>query len=200
VATTEVFNEYAQSLGDAWTVSYDPSNSNSPAYKELLLTANNNVYAPELGVVEELIQGMIGIIDEVGNGKIAEPFGTSLSTTDTSLVESQYSWNSLADFADNIQGVQNIFRGEFINGADKQGIIDFIAAADSELASRMNSQINDALSAIKAIKGEDNLPFRQAINDADARLRIQSAIESLSLVQTSFERDVLPLLTQWHAN
>jgi predicted lipoprotein len=200
MATAEVFNEYAHSLADAWTVSYDPSDSNSPAYKELLLTANNNVYASELGVVEELIQGMIGIIDEVGNGKIAEPFGTSLSTTDTSLVESQYSWNSLADFADNIQGVQNIFRGEFINGADKQGIIDFIAAADSELASRMNSQINDALSAIKAIKGEDNLPFRQAINDADARLRIQSAIESLSLVQTSFERDVLPLLTQWHAN
>jgi putative iron-regulated protein len=200
MATAEVFNEYAHSLADAWTVSYDPSDSNSPAYKELLLTANNNVYASELGVIEELIQGMIGIIDEVGNGKIAEPFGTSLSTTDTSLVESQYSWNSLADFADNIQGVQNIFRGEFINGADKQGIIDFIAAADSELASRMNNEINDALSAIKAIKGEDNLPFRQAINDADARLRIQSAIESLSLVQTSFERDVLPLLTQWHAN
>ena len=200
VATAEVFNEYAQSLADAWTVSYDPSDSNSPAYKELLLTANNNLYASELGVIEELIQGMIGIIDEVGNGKIAEPFGTSLSTTDTSLVESQYSWNSLADFADNIQGVQNIFRGEFINGANKQGIIDFIAAADSELASRMNSQINDALTAIKAIKGEHNLPFRQAINDADARLRIQSAIESLSLVQTSFERDVLPLLTQWHAS
>lgn len=200
VATAEVFNEYAQSLADAWTVSYDPSDSNSPAYKELLLTANNNVYASELGVIEELIQGMIGIIDEVGNGKIAEPFGTSLSTTDTSLVESQYSWNSLADFADNIQGVQNVFRGEFINGADKQGIIDFVAAADSELASRMNNQINDALTAIQAIKGEDNLPFRQAINDADARLRIQSAIESLSLVQTSFERDVLPLLAQWHAN
>ncbi|MBA6339528.1 iron-regulated protein A precursor [Colwellia sp. MB02u-10] len=200
VATAEVFNEYAQSLADAWTVSYDPSHSNSPAYKELLLTANNNVYASELGVIEELIQGMIGIIDEVGNGKIAEPFGTSLSTTDTSLVESQYSWNSLADFADNIQGVQNVFRGEFINGADKQGIIDFVAAADSELASRMNNQINDALTAIQAIKGEDNLPFRQAINDADARLRIQGAIESLSLVQTSFERDVLPLLAQWHAN
>ena len=200
VATAEVFNEYAQSLADAWTVSYDPSDSNSPAYKELLLTANNNVYASELGVIEELIQGMIGIIDEVGNGKIAEPFGTSLSTTDTSLVESQYSWNSLADFADNIQGVQNVFRGEFINGADKQGIIDFVAAADSELASRMNNQINDALTAIQAIKGEHNLPFRQAINDADARLRIQSAIESLSLVQTSFERDVLPLLAQWHAN
>jgi len=199
-ATAEVFNEYAQALADAWTVSYDPSNSNSPAYKDLLLTPNNDVYASQLGVVEELINGMLGIIDEVGNGKIAEPFGTSLTTTDTSLVESQYSWNSLADFADNIQGVQNVYRGEFINAADKQGIIDFIAAADAELASKIDNQINDAIRAIKAIAGDNNLPFRQAINDADARISIQSAIDSLSVVQASFEREVLPLLTRWQAS
>ena len=196
-ATAEVFTEYAKSLADAWTVSYDPSDSNSPAYKDLLLTPNNDVYASELGVVEELINGMIGIIDEVGNGKIAEPFGTNLTATDTSLVESQYSWNSLADFSDNIQGVQNVYRGEFVNGADKQGLIDFVNAADSELASKIDGQINDAITAIKAIAGDNNLPFRQAINDADARIRIQSAIDSLSLVQASFEADVLPLLSQW---
>lgn len=199
-ATAEVFNEYAQSLSDAWTVSYDPSDSNSPPYKDLLLTPNNDVYASELGVIEELINGMIGIIDEVGNGKIAEPFGTSLATTDTSLVESQYSWNSLADFSDNIHGVQNIYRGEFINGADKQGLIDFIAAANRTLATRVDTEINDAISAIKAIAGENDLPFRQAINDADARVRIQLAIDSLSKVQASFESDILPLLTQWQAS
>ena len=199
-ATAEVFTEYAKSLSDAWTVSYDPSDSNSPAYKDLLLTPNNDVYASELGVVEELINGMIGIIDEVGNGKIAEPFGTSLTTTDTSLVESQYSWNSLADFSDNIQGVQNVYRGEFVNGADKQGLIDFVNAADSELASKIDEQINDAITAIKAIAGDNNLPFRQAINDADARVRVQAAIDSLTLVQASFETDVLPLLSKWKAN
>lgn len=199
-ATAEVFTEYAKSLSDAWTVSYDPSDSNSPAYKDLLLTPNNDVYASELGVVEELINGMIGIIDEVGNGKIAEPFGTSLTTTDTSLVESQYSWNSLADFSDNIQGVQNVYRGEFVNGADKQGLIDFVNAADSELASKIDEQINNAITAIKAIAGDNNLPFRQAINDADARVRVQAAIDSLTLVQASFETDVLPLLSKWKAN
>jgi len=199
-ATAEVFTEYTKSLSDAWTVSYDPSDSNSPAYKDLLLTPNNDVYASELGVVEELINGMIGIIDEVGNGKIAEPFGTSLTTTDTSLVESQYSWNSLADFSDNIQGVQNVYRGEFVNGADKQGLIDFVNAADSELASKIDEQINDAITAIKAIAGDNNLPFRQAINDADARVRVQAAIDSLTLVQASFETDILPLLSKWKAN
>mgnify|MGYP000038245601 CR=1 FL=1 len=199
-ATAEVFTEYAKSLADAWTVSYDPSDSNSPAYKDLLLTPNNDVYSSELGVIEELINGMIGIIDEVGNGKIAEPFGTSLATTDTSLVESQYSWNSLADFSDNIQGVQNVYRGEFVNGADKQGIIDFVNAADPELASKIDGQINDAITAIKAIAGDNSLPFRQAINDADARIRVQAAIDSLTLVQTSFETDVLPLLSKWKSS
>ena len=103
----------------------------------------------------------------------------------------------MADFSDNIQGVQNVYRGEFVNGADKQGLIDFVNAADSELASKIDGQINDAITAIKAIAGDNNLPFRQAINDADARIRIQSAIDSLSLVQASFEADVLPLLSQW---
>ncbi|SEL45375.1 Predicted lipoprotein [Colwellia chukchiensis] len=200
VACAEVFSEYAQALADAWTVAYDANDSNSPAYKELLLSANNDVYASELGVIEELINGMIGIIDEVGNGKIAEPFGTNINTTDTSLVESQYSWNSLADFSDNIQGVQNVYRGEFAGAADKQGIIDFVGAADSALASKIDSQISDAITAINAIAGDNNLPFRQAINDADARIKIQAAIDALSLVQTSFEADVLPLLTKWQSS
>ncbi len=199
-ATAEVFKGYTDALENAWLVSYDPSNANAPAYKDLLLTPGNDVYASELGVIEELINGVIGIVDEVGNGKIAEPFGTSLATTDTSLVESQYSWNSLADFADNIQGVQNVFRGEAIGAADKAGLIDFIKAADSALASRIDTEINDAIVNIKAIAGEDDLPFRQAINNEAARVRIQTAIDALSTVQSSFETDVLPLLTKWQAS
>ena len=54
--------------------------------------------ASQLGVVEELINGMIGIVDEVGNGKIAEPFGSSIDNIDTTKVESQYSWNSSSRF------------------------------------------------------------------------------------------------------
>jgi len=196
-AAAEVFKSYAQTLFDAWTVANDPNDANSPAYKDLLLTANNDVYASQLGVVEELINGMIGIVDEVGNGKIAEPFGSSIDTIDTTKVESQYSWNSLADFIDNIRGVQNVYRGEFPEQADKMGLIDFVKAADVDVATRVDTEIADAIAAIKAIAGDSDLPFRQAINDVEARARIQVAIDALSTLQASLENDVLTKLQTW---
>jgi len=196
-AAAEVFKTYAQTLFDAWTVANDPNDTNSPAYKDLLLTANNDVYASQLGVVEELINGMIGIVDEVGNGKIAEPFGSSIDNIDTTKVESQYSWNSLADFTDNIRGVQNVYRGEFPEQADKMGLIDFVSAADADVATRVDTEIANAIAAIKAIAGDNDLPFRQAINDVDARVRIQAAIDALSTLQASLENDVLTKLQTW---
>jgi predicted lipoprotein len=196
-AAAEVFKSYTQTLFDAWTVANDPNIANSSAFKDLLLTPNNDVYASQLGVVEELINGMIGIVDEVGNGKISEPFGSSIENIDTTKVESQYSWNSLADFTDNIRGVQNVYRGEFSGQADKIGLIDFVIAADATVATRVDTEISDAIAAIVAIAGDNDLPFRQAINDADARLRIQSAIDALTTLQASLENDVLTKLQDW---
>lgn len=197
-ATVEVFKNHTQTLFDAWTVTNDPNVANSPAYKDLLLTANNDVYASQLGVVEELINGMIGIVNEVGTTKIATPFGSSIDNIDTSKVESQYSWNSLADFTDNIQGVHNVYRGEFLGQADKAGIIDFVTAADPVIAARVDTEIADAIAAIKAIAGENDLPFRQTINNADARVRIQTAIDALLILETSLENDVLTQLKEWN--
>jgi len=197
-ASAEVFNGYTKDLLNAWMVAQDPNDINSVAYKEFLLTPDNEIYSSQLGVVEELINGMIGIVDEVGNGKIAEPFGSSIDTTDTSLVESQYSWNSLTDFANNIEGVQNVYLGRTSTQSSADiGLIDFVSAADAEVATRISDEISKAIEAIKAIAGESNLPFRQAINDADARIRIQLAIDSLSTLQTSLENDVLTLLKDW---
>jgi len=197
-AAAEVFNGYTKSLLDAWVVAQDPNDANSVAYQELLLTPDNEVYSSQLGVIEELINGMIGIVDEVGNGKIAEPFGTSIDTTDTSLVESQYSWNSLTDFANNIEGVQNVYLGRTSTQSSADvGLIDFVRAADADVATRIDDEISNAITAIKAISGDNNLPFRQAINDAEARIRIQVAIDALSTLQTSLENDVLTLLTDW---
>ncbi|WP_281559871.1 imelysin family protein [Thalassomonas sp. RHCl1] len=200
VATAEVFQGYTQALYDAWTVTQDATDANSPAYQDLLLTPDNEVYASELGVVEELINGLIGIVDEVGNGKIAEPFGASIDATDTSLVESQYSWNSLADFSNNIRGVQNVYRGEFESNADEAGLIDFVTAADAALATRVDQEIAAAITAIDAIAGDNDMPFRQAINDADARIRIQAAVDALSTLQSALENDVLTLLNDWKLN
>jgi predicted lipoprotein len=198
VAVADVFKQHTQSLYDAWVVDYQSNDNTTMPYKTLVINANNTIYSSQLGVVEELVNGLIGIVDEVGNGKIAEPFGSDIDHVDTSLVESQYSWNSLADFSNNIQGVLNIYRGEFPDSTNKQGLIDFVATADSTLATRIENEIVMAIESIDAIKGESNLPFRQAIKNQEARQRIQIAIDKLSLLQASLNDEVLPLLSQWN--
>ncbi|MCL1122912.1 imelysin family protein [Shewanella surugensis] len=197
-ALAEVFRDYTASLADAWTVSYDAGNG--AAYADSLKTPgenNNTFYSSNLSVIQELVNGMIGIVDEVGNGKIADPFGESLAQADTSKVESQYSWNSLTDFSDNIKGVRNVYEGEFLGSSDKSGIVDFVTAADAKLAARISAEINEAILLIEAIAGSNDTPFRQAISDVDGRVRIQAAIDALSTLQTSLENDVIPLLSQW---
>jgi hypothetical protein len=49
---------------------------------------------PKRAVFEEIVNGMIGICDEVANGKMLDPFVAA----DPSLEESPYSQNSLTDF------------------------------------------------------------------------------------------------------
>ena len=67
------------------------------------------------------------------------------------------------------------------------------------IATRVDTEIADAIAAIKAIAGDNDLPFRQAINDADARVRIQTAIDALTTLQTSLENDVLTTVTRMAA-
>ncbi|MFT5234920.1 MAG: putative iron-regulated protein [Shewanella sp.] len=194
-----VFRDYTEVLDDAWQVSHDGKTA-SMAYGELFKTpgtTGNTFYSSQVGVIQELVNGLIGIVDEVGNGKIADPFGTTLAKADTSKVESQYSWNSLTDFSNNIIGVRNVYQGEFSGAADKQGIVDFVAAGDSVLASRVTAEIDDAIIKILAISGSNNMPFRQAISDVDGRVRVQTAVDSLTKLQASLESDVLPLLKKW---
>ena len=201
MAVAEVFRDYAVALDDAWQVSHNAQDANAKPYATLVKepgTDGNNFYSSELAVVEELINGLIGIVDEVGNGKIADPLGEDISSADTSKVESQYSWNSLADFADNIKGVRNVYQGEFSGGDDEPGLIDFVMAADAELATRISTEIDDAIISIQNIEGSTGMPFRQAILDEEGRQRVQVAVDSLTTLMTTFESDVLPLLSRWN--
>ncbi|QLE86766.1 MULTISPECIES: imelysin family protein [Shewanella] len=195
----EVFRDYTKTLDDAWQLSHDGQSGD--AYANLVKNPGadgNTFYASQVGVIEELINGMIGIVDEVGNGKIADPFGATINDADTSKVESQYSWNSLTDFSDNIIGVRNVYQGELTGQADKQGIVDFVAAADATLAARVGSEIDDAIIKIQAIAGTSDMPFRQAILDEAGRERVQTAVDALTTLQTTLESDVLPLLQDWN--
>lgn len=208
VALARAFEAQTQRLADAWTVDF---NGRGP-YAGLLETAGENtVYASRAAVVEELINGLITIADETSNAKMVEPFGPSISGYDTSLVESQYSWNSLTDFHNNFQSILNAYTGKLgydpatdsVSNADN-GLYAFVHAHDATLADRLLAEIIDAQQKIALIKGDGNpdtteingtaLPFREQIKDPAGRVLVQDAIDAGNTVLTTLETEVLPLV------
>ena len=91
----------------------------------------------------------LAICGEVGTAKIANPF----SAGDVSYVESPYSYNSIADFRDNIRSIRNVWLGSTDKTANKYSFHTFFASVKSET---MNNKVeNGYVSAIECIS---NMP------------------------------------------
>jgi uncharacterized iron-regulated protein len=136
--------------------------------------ADNDLYPSTQVAIEEMLEGMIGIADEVANNKIAQPFDQQ----DPNLVESQFSFNSLEDFQNNIISIRHVWQGSRTGAAADASLSARVAASDSQLNADVESAIDGALAALKAIPK----PFRTAIVDPAARARIlaaQAAIREL---------------------
>lgn len=211
VALVEAFKERTDSLEASWTTDFQ---GDGP-YADILKApgANNSIYLTDAAVMQELVEALIGIVDEVGNAKIGEALGTSVGNADTSKVESQYSWNSLTDFSNNIQSVMNIYTGKL--GFDWQtdgisdtnnGVYTFVLAHDSNLAMRVFKEIRTVQQQIALIKGDgDNTtteiglgaqPFRTQIKDPAGRALIGNAVDALGTLVDTLLDDVRPLVGQ----
>ena len=142
-----------------------------------------SIYPSQSSAIQELINGMIGIADEVANGKINDP----LSTGDVTLEESRFSSNSKTDFADNITSILNIYTGTY-NGVSGDGLKSFVAEFDATLATEVENDIHLAIDAINAIPGT----FTEAVISDQAA--VENAQQKIIDVKTHLENDVLPLL------
>ena len=148
VATTENLKAKTAQLRLAW----DSTGENFAA-EVANAGSSSQIYKSQKSAMQEMVNGMIVIADEVANGKISDPF----NERDTTLVESQFSFNSITDFQDNIRGIQNVYLGKFT--ADGQGLNTFIAGTDATLDSRFQTEVQAAIDAIGAIPD----PFRDSI-------------------------------------
>ncbi len=178
LATTEVLKVSTSQLRLAWAPEGENfSNTVASAGGE-----GNAVYRSQSAAVQEVVGGMIVIADEVANGKISDPYNEE----DTTLVESQFSFNSISDFQDNIRGIQNVYMGKF--KSDGQGLNEFVNGKDADLDTRFQSEVQKAIDTIGAIPD----PFRDSITDN--RSAIQAAIDAVSKVQLTLEQDIKPLV------
>ncbi len=191
VSTAEDIKFTAMELYEDWSEGDDP-------YGDRMKNAGedgNTVFPSKLSAIEQIIEGMSIILVEVGTGKIADP----LDKQDVELVESQFSFNSRADFAHDILGVLNAYKGCRVNALDNRlcsgtnkGLKDLVAVEDPSLAKRVEDEINAAIVAILAI----SQPFRDAITDLDQKDKIVTAQGAIDKVNDTLKGPVLTLLKQ----
>jgi len=155
------------------------------AYREVFVTAGagSTAYPSLTAAAQEILGGMSGICDEVANGKIADP----ADARDPDLVESQFSFNSIIDFQDNLRGVRNVYLGGVqLAGTQGRGLADVVAAVDPALDARFRAELDAAIAAIGAIPS----PFRTAIQDPANDAVIDDAQRAIRTVQASIDGDL----------
>ncbi|MDQ3369809.1 MAG: peptidase M75 [Myxococcota bacterium] len=172
-------------LAASWTTGFD----GLPAYREVLVTAGEGSTAyPSLGAAaQELLGGMSAICDEVANGKIADPY----DARDPNLVESQFSFNSIVDFQDNLRGVGNVYLGGVtLAGTAGRGLTVHVASLDPALDARVRSELETAVAAIGAIPA----PFRTAIQEPANDATIEAAQAAIRTLQATIDGDLSTLV------
>ncbi|MCB0413287.1 MAG: iron-regulated protein A precursor [Bdellovibrionales bacterium] len=193
LATSQVLAEDCQKLTNGWEAHHNPDVKDSLPYISYILNPglDNEFYSSEQAVVLELINGMIGIADEVANGKIADPLGGSIEQADTTAVESPFSWNSISDFTDNLKSIRMIYTGDREDHSGL-GIIDLLNEKNPLLAQQVLNQIDQAINKVQNIKGETQTPFREAILNPKGRQRVLEAQKAVNLLFETLDQQVLP--------
>ncbi len=87
----------------------------------------------------------VGIANEVGTAKIANPFAAA----DIAYVESPYSYNSITDFRDNIRSIRNVWLGSTNKTANQYSFHTFFASVNKESVNKSLEQTY--VSAIESI-------------------------------------------------
>ena len=136
-------------------------------------------YTSQENVVEEIIDGICTIAAEVAESKIESP---AAGGGNVDLVESQYSYNSLKDFTDNIYSIRNAYYGSMTGTVAAGSLATFVKTREdggTELHNDIVSAINNAIAKINAIQA----PFALHLNDA---ANISAAVEACSDVEQEF--------------
>ncbi len=186
VALTGELATNANTLAASWTDGID----GGEPYGDVFRGAGANSAYPSLAsAAQEIVEGMIGICDEVANGKIADPFDNQ----DPNLVESQFSFNSLADFTDNMRSVKNAFNGSVPDAETAgTGLASWVESRDADLAARINDLLDETIAAL----GEIPHPFRDAILDPAAEDAIVAAQAVINELRVVLEDDLIALVLE----
>lgn len=150
----------------------------------LLAGTSSSIYPSQIAAMQEGVNGMIGIADEVANGKIYDP----LSQQNVLLEESRFSSNSKTDFADNIRSIQNAYLGSTSGASATKSLSILVATQNASLDTKIRTQITAAIGSIEGIPGT----FTTAI--FDHQTEVQAAQTAVRDLLETLQSELLPFV------
>ncbi|MEO6667960.1 MAG: imelysin family protein [Ferruginibacter sp.] len=147
VSLSALLNTAAENLYSSW----DLAGGN---YATKFLTAGqsgNTTFTTKQAALLALVQGMVDICGEVGDGKMKEPYDAYPldPVYAAQIVESPFSGNSVTDFRNNITGAFNVYLGKF--NADGTGLEDLVKARNTALDIDLQQKFNSAIESFNVI-------------------------------------------------
>ncbi len=142
----------------------------------------STVYSTKQEIFMAIVGAMQSICEEVGQGKMKEPFDAK----DPKIVESPYSGNSTLDFKNNIIGLETVYLGR--NGS--AGITNLVRVKNKSLDNTIRSQITAAINSFANI----TMPFEQAI--LNQRSQVQQTMNAVNTLNETIEEQLIPFIQQ----
>lgn len=151
-------------------------------YGENMITAGmtgNTLYKTQLAAMEQILTSASDISDEVGNTKITDP----VNSGNVLDVESWYSWNSIADFTDNIRSVRNAYYGSLDGSVANNSMAAYINKVNSSLDSNVRKAIDNAINEISSMPA----PFRNHLTKAETQKAVDACNTLLDALDAAIE-------------
>ena len=141
--------------------------------------AGNSLYKTQLAAMEQILTGASDISDEVGNTKITDP----VNSGNVLDVESWYSWNSIADFTDNIRSVRNAYYGSLDGTVNDNSLATYMNKVNASLDSNVRSAIDNAIKEVSGMPA----PFRNHLSKSETQKAVDACNELLDALDTAIE-------------
>ncbi len=141
--------------------------------------AGNSLYKTQLAAMEQILTGASDISDEVGNTKITDP----VNSGNVLDVESWYSWNSIADFTDNIRSVRNAYYGSLDGSVNTNSMADYINKVNPTLDSNVRAAIDNALKEVSTMPA----PFRNHLSKSETQKAVDACNALLDALDAAIE-------------
>ncbi len=150
-------------------------------------SVTNADYRNKRESLEAIANALIDICSEVGEGKMLEPYDP---VPDSTITESPYSHNSIADFRNNIIGARNVYTCSF-DGKTGKSLSDLVKVNNAALDAEIKQKFDAAIGTFDG--------FTTTFEDAvyNQRNQVQTTLDALGNLQTTIGDKLVPYIQQY---